>query len=167
MLFGDLAGDGLDLQGAHVVGGRIDHVAGERAGVRDLAEMVLDRQVRLGRPKAIRGLPESLSHHLVASVSKRTRNVIAYAHLIDGINAQNGCHFFTASRPDRDPARYRVDFSGRAFLDYAPSLRFRCEIMSQPSTDEALAHLDAQAREAYCRNLFQSLWQLDLVTLGR
>ena len=29
--------------------------------MRDLAEMVLDRQVRLGRPKAIRGLPESVS----------------------------------------------------------------------------------------------------------
>ena len=83
------------------------------------------------------------------------------------INARNGCHFFTASRPDRDPARCRVDFAVRGFVEYVPSLRFRCEIMSQPSTDEALAHLDAQAREAYCRNLFQSLWQLDLVTLGR
>ena len=30
-------------------------------GVRDLAELVLDKQVRLGRPKMIRGLPESLS----------------------------------------------------------------------------------------------------------
>ena len=38
MLLGDLAGDGLDLQGAHVVGGGVDHVAGERAGVRDLAD---------------------------------------------------------------------------------------------------------------------------------
>ena len=87
--------------------------------------------------------------------------------VMERINAQNGCHFFTASRPDRDPARYRVDFSGRAFLDYAPSLRFRCKIMSQPSTDAALVHLDGPAREDYCRNLFQSLWQLDLVTLGR
>ena len=86
---------------------------------------------------------------------------------MERINAQNGCHFFTASRPDRDPARCRVDFAVRGFVEYVPSLRFRCEIMSQPSTDEALAHLDAQAREAYCRNLFQSLWQLDLVTLGR
>jgi cell division protein FtsA len=30
-------------------------------GVRDLAELVLDKQVRLGRPKMIRGLPESVS----------------------------------------------------------------------------------------------------------
>ena len=30
-------------------------------GVRDLAELVLDKQVRLGRPRMIRGLPDSLS----------------------------------------------------------------------------------------------------------
>ena len=29
--------------------------------MRDLAELVLDKQVRLGRPKMIRGLPDSLS----------------------------------------------------------------------------------------------------------
>ncbi len=35
--------------------------ASQLEGVRDLAELVLDKQVRLGRPKAIRGLPDSLS----------------------------------------------------------------------------------------------------------
>ncbi len=35
--------------------------ASQLEGVRDLAELVLDKQVRLGRPKMIRGLPESLS----------------------------------------------------------------------------------------------------------
>jgi cell division protein FtsA len=35
--------------------------ASQLEGVRDLAELVLDRQVRLGRPKFIRGLPESVS----------------------------------------------------------------------------------------------------------
>jgi cell division protein FtsA len=35
--------------------------ASQLEGVRDLAELVLDKQVRLGRPKLIRGLPESLS----------------------------------------------------------------------------------------------------------
>ena len=35
--------------------------ASQLEGVRDLAELVLDKQVRLGRPKMVRGLPESLS----------------------------------------------------------------------------------------------------------
>ena len=35
--------------------------ASQLEGVRDLAELVLDKQVRLGRPKMIRGLPDSLS----------------------------------------------------------------------------------------------------------
>jgi cell division protein FtsA len=35
--------------------------ASQLEGTRDLAELVLDRQVRLGRPKFIRGLPESVS----------------------------------------------------------------------------------------------------------
>ena len=35
--------------------------ASQLEGVRDLAELVLDKQVRLGRPRAIRGLPDSVS----------------------------------------------------------------------------------------------------------
>ncbi len=35
--------------------------ASQLEGVRDLAELVLDKQVRLGRPKAIRSLPDSMS----------------------------------------------------------------------------------------------------------
>ena len=35
--------------------------ASQLEGVRDLAELILDKQVRLGRPRLIRGLPESLS----------------------------------------------------------------------------------------------------------
>ncbi len=35
--------------------------ASQLEGVRDLAELVLDKQVRLGRPRMIRGLPDSLS----------------------------------------------------------------------------------------------------------
>ena len=34
--------------------------ASQLEGLRDLAELVLDKQVRLGRPKMIRGLPESV-----------------------------------------------------------------------------------------------------------
>lgn len=35
--------------------------ASQLEGVRDLAELVLDKQVRLGRPRTIRGLPDSVS----------------------------------------------------------------------------------------------------------
>ena len=35
--------------------------ASQLEGVRDLAELVLDKQVRLGRPRSIRGLPDSVS----------------------------------------------------------------------------------------------------------
>ena len=35
--------------------------ASQLEGVRDLAELVLDKQVRLGRPRMIRGLPDSVS----------------------------------------------------------------------------------------------------------
>ena len=38
MLLGNLAGDGFHLARAHVVGGRIDHIAGQRAGVGDLSD---------------------------------------------------------------------------------------------------------------------------------
>jgi cell division protein FtsA len=49
--FGKIAGRRVVLTGG----------ASQLEGVRDLAELVLDKQVRLGRPKLIRGLPESLS----------------------------------------------------------------------------------------------------------
>jgi cell division protein FtsA len=35
--------------------------ASQLEGVRDLAELVLDKQVRLGKPRTIRGLPDSVS----------------------------------------------------------------------------------------------------------
>jgi len=35
--------------------------ASQLEGVRDLAELILDKQVRLGRPRMIRGLPDSMS----------------------------------------------------------------------------------------------------------
>ncbi len=46
-----------------VVGRRVVITGGasQLEGVRDFAELVLDKQVRLGRPKMIKGLPESVS----------------------------------------------------------------------------------------------------------
>jgi cell division protein FtsA len=54
----------LDASGVGKSAGRrvvLTGGASQLEGVRDLAELVLDKQVRLGRPKLIRGLPESVS----------------------------------------------------------------------------------------------------------
>jgi cell division protein FtsA len=54
----------LDAGGYSKIAGRRVVITGggsQLEGVRDLAELVLDKQVRLGRPKMIRGLPESVS----------------------------------------------------------------------------------------------------------
>lgn len=48
--------------------------------------------------------------------------------VMERINTQNGCHFFTASRPDRDPSTYRIDFSAGRALDFVPMLRLRCGV---------------------------------------
>ncbi len=61
----------FELVRSHLEASGVARMAGRRVvltggasqleGVRDLAELMLDRQVRLGRPKIVRGLPESLS----------------------------------------------------------------------------------------------------------
>ena len=48
--------------------------------------------------------------------------------VVERINARNGCHFFTACRADRPQRSYRIDFAAERFLDYVPSLRYRCEL---------------------------------------
>lgn len=48
--------------------------------------------------------------------------------VMERINTQNGCHFFTASRTDRDPSTYRIDFSAGRALDFVPMLRLRCGV---------------------------------------
>ena len=54
----------LDMSGySHAAGRRVVLTGGasQLTGVRDLAELVLDKQVRLARPKRIKGLPDSVS----------------------------------------------------------------------------------------------------------
>ena len=54
----------LDASGySKIVGRRVVITGGasQLEGVRDFAELILDKQVRLGRPKMIKGLPESVS----------------------------------------------------------------------------------------------------------
>lgn len=48
--------------------------------------------------------------------------------VMERINTQNGCHFFTACRPEREPSGYRIDFSAANALDYVPLLRLRCGV---------------------------------------
>ena len=60
----ELVRNHLEASGVAKLAGRrvvLTGGASQLEGVRDLAEMMLDKQVRLGRPKLIRGLPESLS----------------------------------------------------------------------------------------------------------
>jgi SAM-dependent methyltransferase len=47
-------------------------------------------------------------------------------HIMERINARNGCHFFTACRADRPADTYRIDFGSPAAVDYVPEFRFRC-----------------------------------------
>jgi SAM-dependent methyltransferase len=51
--------------------------------------------------------------------------------IMERINFNNGCHFFTACRPDRPPQTYKIDFSSDASLQYIASLRYRCELNGQ------------------------------------
>jgi SAM-dependent methyltransferase len=46
--------------------------------------------------------------------------------LMEKVNTRNGCHFFTACRPDRPRETYRVDFTAETFLDRVPMFRYRC-----------------------------------------
>ena len=46
--------------------------------------------------------------------------------IMERANTRNGCHFFTACRPDRPRETYRVDATSEAFLDRVPMFRHRC-----------------------------------------
>ena len=48
--------------------------------------------------------------------------------VMERINFRNGCHFFTACRPERDPASYRIDFEAPRAAAWVPSLRYRCNL---------------------------------------
>ncbi len=48
--------------------------------------------------------------------------------VMERINTLNACHFFMATRADRDPAGYRIDFSAANALDYVPLFRLRSDL---------------------------------------
>ena len=56
--------------------------------------------------------------------------------VMERVNHRNGCHFFTACRPERPSETYRVDFASDRWLDAVPLFRYRCgvdgETISRP-----------------------------------
>jgi len=51
--------------------------------------------------------------------------------VMERIRTTNACHFFTASRPERPEASYRIDFASPAALDYIPLMRLRVGVRGQ------------------------------------
>jgi len=45
---------------------------------------------------------------------------------MERVNHRNGCHFFTACRPERPPETYRIEVGSDAALDAVPCFRYRC-----------------------------------------
>ena len=50
---------------------------------------------------------------------------------MERVNTGNACHFFTACRPDRPAASYRIDWSSAAVASYVPTLRYQCHLDGQ------------------------------------
>lgn len=107
--------------------------------------------------------------------------------VMERVNWRNGCHFFTACRPERPRSSYVVDFDAPLAGDYRPSLRHRCSV-----TDAGIARSDwvatlddrqaAMVRRidgrrtldeisdgivdgATARALFATLWRLDFISV--
>jgi SAM-dependent methyltransferase len=107
--------------------------------------------------------------------------------VMERINWRNGCHFFTACRPDRQESSYVVDFASAGALEYVPGLRYRCAVTGDgiarsdwavPLDEQQMALLvrmdgtrsigeiaDGIADADYARALFQSLWLLDFIAV--
>jgi SAM-dependent methyltransferase len=54
--------------------------------------------------------------------------------VMERINHRNGCHFFTACRPERPAETYRVDFASDSWLSTVPLFRYRCSLNGQNIT---------------------------------
>jgi SAM-dependent methyltransferase len=59
----------------------------------------------------------------VAALPKEQRWAV-----MERINHRNGCHFFTACRPERPEESYRIDGTTDRWLDAVPFLRYRCDL---------------------------------------
>ena len=69
--------------------------------------------------------------------------------VMERVNFRNGCHFFTACRPDRSPQTYRIDFSSEFSGSFVPEFRHRCrfdgESVSRPGWTLKLDQIEAAA----------------------
>jgi hypothetical protein len=48
--------------------------------------------------------------------------------VMERINTNNACHFFTACRQDRSKESYFIDFNSLSVDHYVPELRYRCTL---------------------------------------
>lgn len=51
--------------------------------------------------------------------------------IMERVKTLNACHFFTACRPERPEASYRVDFSAGNAAEYIPLMRLKCGLRGQ------------------------------------
>jgi SAM-dependent methyltransferase len=65
----------------------------------------------------------------VAALPKEQRWAV-----MERVNHRNGCHFFTACRPERPPETYRVSFESGQWLDAVPVFRYRCGLDGEKIT---------------------------------
>jgi SAM-dependent methyltransferase len=65
--------------------------------------------------------PSSGFYSTMAQLPERTQWSV-----MERLYTRNACHFFIATRPERPPASYAIDFSAPESLDYVPMMRQRC-----------------------------------------
>lgn len=75
--------------------------------------------------------PQDVFHEAVAELPLRTQWSI-----MERIRPRNGCHFFTACRPERAPETYTIDFDSDHHTSFIPEFRHACGLdgttLSQP-----------------------------------
>ena len=76
-----------------------------------------------GQPLLVRETIRHASQEELAKASREQRCLV-----MERLNFRNGCHFFTACRPERYAERYKIDFSTDESVHYIPMLRYRCSV---------------------------------------
>jgi len=107
--------------------------------------------------------------------------------VMERINWRNGCHYFTACRPERPLSTYVIDFASPDVARFVPALRHPCAVtedgiarsdwavtlddrqmalvrrMDGTRTLREIAHEFVGLDDA--RSLFHSLWRLDFISV--
>ena len=76
--------------------------------------------------------PPAFSSHPLHTAVEALPEVQQWS-VMERIHFRNGCHFFTACRPERPVSQYKVDWLSDAALDCIPMLRHRCQLLPQSS----------------------------------